>query len=85
MMDPQKTWDDMLNALQRKQWDEAKELADNLYGWLRRRGFPPTTVGDESLGKQWHDTVAQFVCLIVANKVNEIHKRRRRREREEAE
>jgi len=44
-MDPHQTWADMLDALNRKDWDEAKELADALYEWLRNGGFPPTTVG----------------------------------------
>ena len=84
-MDPQQTWLDMLDALQRKQWDDAKELADSLYDWIRKGGFPPTTVGDESLGKNWHKTVAQFVCLAVANKVDDVQKRRRNSERTRGE
>ena len=77
-MDPQQTWADMLDALQRKEWDNAKELADALYEWLRKGGFPPTTVGDESLGKQWHKTIAHFTCLSVANKVDDVRKRKSR-------
>jgi hypothetical protein len=78
-MDPQQTWADMLDALKRKEWDEAKELADALYEWLRKGGFPPTTVGDESLGKTWHKTIAHFTCLAVANKVEEVRQRRERK------
>jgi len=66
----------MLDALQSKQWDDAKELADALYEWIRKGGFPPTTVGDESLGKTWHKTMASFTCLAVANKVDDVRKRR---------
>lgn len=80
-MDPHQTWLDMLDALKRKQWDDAKELSDSLYEWIRKGGFPPTTVGDESLGKNWHKTVAQFVCLAVANKVDDVQRRRRNSER----
>jgi hypothetical protein len=78
-MDPQQTLTDMLDALRRKQWDEAKELADALYEWIRKGGFPPVTIGDESLGKNWHKTIASFACLAVANKVDDIRKRRERR------
>lgn len=74
-MDPQQTWTDMLDALKCKRWDDAKEAADELYEWVRKRGFPPTTVGDESLGVEWHRTIASFVCLIVANKVDTLKKR----------
>lgn len=77
-MDPQQTWADMLDALKRKEWDDAKELADALYEWLRKGGFPPTTIGDEALGKQWHKTIAHFTCLAVANKVDDVRKRRSR-------
>lgn len=76
MMDPQQAWQDMLDALQSRQWDEAKELANALYEWIRKGGFPPTTVGEESLGKRWHKTIASFTCLAVANKVDDVRKRR---------
>lgn len=79
-MDPHRTWADMLDALKRKEWDDAKELADALYEWLRKGGFPPTTVGDESLGKQWHKTIASFTCLAIANKVEDVRKQRRKRQ-----
>lgn len=77
-MDPQQTWADMLIALQRKEWDNARELADALCEWLRKGGFPPTTVGDESLGMPWHKSIAYFISLAVANKVDDVRKRRRR-------
>ena len=78
-MDPHQTWADMLDALKRKEWGQAKELADVLYEWIRKGGFPPVTIGDESLGKNWHKTITTFTCLAVANRVDDIHKRRNRR------
>lgn len=78
-MDPQQTWTDMLEALKNKQWDEAKELADALYAWIGKGGFPPTTVGDESLGKNWHKTIAHFTCLAVTNKAEEVRTQRAKR------
>lgn len=79
-MAPQQTWTDMLDALRLKQWDEAKELADALDEWTRKGGFPPVTIGDESLGKNWHKTITSFACLAVANKVNDIRERHERRQ-----
>jgi hypothetical protein len=78
-MDPQQTLADMLTALKEKRWDDAKELADALHGWLVKGGFPPTTLGDISLGKVWHRTVATFVCLAASSKVDDILRRRQRR------
>lgn len=60
--------------------DAPKELADALYEWIRKGGFPPVTIGDESLGKNWHKTIATFACLAVANRVEDIRKRRGRRQ-----
>ena len=67
----------MLDALERKQWEPAKELADSLYEWLKNGGFPPVTVGNKSIGKRWHHAVAQFVCLAIASKVHDVQKRKR--------
>ena len=62
-----------------------QELADSLYEWLKKGGFPPTTIGAKSIGKKWHAAVAQFVCLAIASKVNDIAKRRSRRKQEESQ
>lgn len=78
-MDPQQTLADMLTALQEKRWDDAKELADALHEWLVKGGFPPTTLGDVSLGREWHRAVATFACLAASSKVDDIRKRRTRR------
>ena len=72
----------MFEALERKQWEPAKELADALYEWLKDGGFPPITIGAKSIGKRWHAAVAQFVCLAVASKVNDIAKRAERRSKD---
>lgn len=48
-MDPQETWSEMLDAFEQKQWELAKELADALYEWLEKGGFPPTTIGAKAL------------------------------------
>ena len=79
-MDPQQTWQDMLEAVHQKQWDEARQLADDLHGWLRNKGFPPLTIGDRSFGKTWHVTIATFTCLAVINRADEIRKLRRSRQ-----
>ena len=71
-MDPQKSWTEMLDALKQENGDEAREFADALLEWLRIDGFPPVTVGDESLGKKWHTTIASFVCHFVRTRSKEV-------------
>jgi len=60
-MDPQQTWTDMLDALKQNDHDEAKELAGALLEWLGKGGFPPIVVGDESIGADWHRTIAAVI------------------------
>ncbi|HQX53809.1 MAG TPA: hypothetical protein PLR25_28095 [Planctomycetaceae bacterium] len=78
-MDPQQTLTFMLDALEEKRREDAKELADALHEWLVKGGFPPTTLGDSSLGKEWHRAIATFACLAAASTVEDILKRRQRR------
>ena len=70
-MDPQQTWTDLLDALKQNDHDESRELAEALLEWLRRGGFPPIVVGDESLGADWHRSIAAFICRCVVNRMNE--------------
>ncbi len=74
-MNPNQTWEEMLKALKRKDWDKAEKLALALNDWLNAGKAPPHTVGDQSLGKRWHRTVASFVCLCIINKVKKIRNR----------
>ncbi len=84
-MDPQQTLTDLLEAMRAKEWDEAKNLAEALHQWLVNRGFPPTTIGDPSLGTEWHRAIATFVCMAAISKVKDIHARRAKKlQREKA-
>jgi hypothetical protein len=40
-MDPQATWDLLLDAYQEQDWPLVTERAESLLGWLARGGFPP--------------------------------------------
>ena len=62
----------MLDALKQENREVAREFADALLEWLRRDGFPPVTIGDESLGRKWHTTIASFVGRFVRTRSNEI-------------
>lgn len=77
-MDPQQTLTDLLDALGRRDWDRVDELSDALLTWMENRGFPPVTIGPESLGKEWHRAVATFVCHAAASKARDARRRRQK-------
>ena len=74
-MDPQVTWTELLQARMERDWDRAEELAENLMGWMDKKGFPPETVGSRTIGRGWHRAVAQFVCCLILSEVKAARKR----------
>lgn len=40
-MDPTVCYDDLMTAIDDHQWEDAAELARNLWNWLANGGFPP--------------------------------------------
>ena len=78
-MDPQATWNELLEARLERDWDRAEELANALLDWMQRSGFPPDTVGNRQLGTRWHHAVANFVCHLVLADVRQARKRARRK------
>lgn len=83
-MDPQATLNELLAAVESREWDRVDELSEALLEWMQRGGFPPQTLGSQKLGKQWHRAVATFVCHAAASKSRDAAKRRRRREEADA-
>jgi len=77
-MDPQATLTELLEAIGKRDWDRVRELSNALLGWMESGGFPPTVVGPDSLGKQWHRTMATFVCHAAVSRANDAAKRRKR-------
>lgn len=67
-MDPQAAFHEMLMVLRDQDWECVQEAADTLRTWMNRGGFPPETVGADSLGAEWHGTVAAFVCDLAASR-----------------
>lgn len=78
-MDPDVALKELLDAVQSRAWDRVEELADGLLSWMKKRGFPPTTLGPKELGRQWHTTIATFVCYAAQSKVRDARKRRSRK------
>lgn len=78
-MDPQQTLIDMLDALNRNEYEEAIELAEALLEWLRKGGFPPIVVGEKSLDIVWHREIACLICRCVTDRITRERKAQRQR------
>lgn len=83
-MDAEATLRDLLTALEDRDWDRIDELTEALLQWMERGGFPPQALGSPKLGKQWHRTIATFVCHAAASKSRDTAKLRRRKEEADA-
>lgn len=77
-MDPQATFNDLLDAVGARDRDLIEELADSLLRWMEHGGFPPLTVGPKSLGRRWHRAIAAFVCHAAQSKVRNARNQRRK-------
>ncbi len=64
-MDPQATWNELLDCYNRKQFEEALAAAENLNQWLQRGGFPPTVTAQVSAGDELHRVIALAVVQHV--------------------
>ena len=78
-MDPDAALKDLLDAVNDRDWGRVEELAAGLLSWMEKRGFPPITLGPKELGRNWHCTLAQFVCYAAQAKVRDARKRRSRK------
>ena len=77
-MDPQATWNEMLEAVSLRDWEEAGERAESLLGWMRRGGVPPQTVGIVQ-HRQWNRPMAEFGCLLTLQLLKTARARRNRK------
>ena len=64
-MDPQATWQRLLDAYSAHDWAEAKEAAEDLLVWLRRCGFPPQILPNPPMDDAWNRAVAVAACRFV--------------------
>ena len=49
-MDPQTTWNSLLEEWAKRNWLDVSELAEALLEWLSKDGFPPKTIGSRRFG-----------------------------------
>lgn len=64
-MDPQVTWQRLLDAYSERNWPEAQEAAEDLLIWLERGGFPPQILPDSPMHDAWNRTVVHAACSFV--------------------
>lgn len=60
-MDPNETLRQIAAAVEAGEIDQTDDLIDALQQWTARGGFPPRTIGPESLGTIWHLAVTKAV------------------------
>ena len=64
-MDPQDTWQRLLDAYSSLERGEAKEAAEDLLVWLRGGGFPPQTLPNRAMDDAWNRAIAEAACRFV--------------------
>ena len=77
-MDPQAAWNEMLEAVAQRDWDQALDRAEGLLGWMRKGGMPPQTA-HITMRRQWNRTMAEFGCLMALQFVRKARQREQRR------
>ena len=75
-MDPQATWNEMLEAIFQRDWEIAQERSGALLEWMEKGGFPPQTAGI-SMHSQWNQAMAKFGCLMTLQLVKKAQKRKK--------
>jgi hypothetical protein len=68
-MDPQATWNQLLDAYAAGDWDVIEERATDLIAWLDRGGFPPKVLNRPSPGADWDRALARTGCLLALETV----------------
>jgi hypothetical protein len=66
-MDPQATWQQLIDAFIDRDWHQVQESADALLDWLRKEGFPPETITGHSMGTDWNRNVTLAACEFATD------------------
>ena len=64
-MDPQATWNQLLDAYTTCDWEETDACATALLEWLDGGGFPPQIVARTNLGPRFQRILARAVCSFA--------------------
>lgn len=71
-MDPQATWNRLLEEWANGNWLDVSEAAEALLEWLSKDGFPPQTTGSRQMGVDWHRVLAFAMCRFALNRANDV-------------
>lgn len=71
-MDPQATWNSLLQEWAERNWLDVSELAEALLEWLSKGGFPPDTMGNRNLGADWNRELAQTMCKFALQRASDV-------------
>lgn len=70
-MDPQASWDRVIDAWNSCDWYTVVDAADALLFWLERGGFAPETT-ESHVGADWNRVVAQAACQFALKTATEV-------------
>ena len=64
-MDPQATWQRLLDAYSAHDGAWSTEAAEDLLVWLRKCGFPPQILPNLPMDDAWNRAIAVAACKFV--------------------
>ena len=71
-MDPQATWNALLEEWTQCNWLDVSELAEALLEWLDKEGYPPETISTRSMRADWNRVLVLAVCKFALQRANNV-------------
>jgi hypothetical protein len=71
-MDPQTTWESLIQAWCARDWSRVQEYADALIEWLEHGGFAPVTLPNVRLGDDWNAAVVAAACGFALRRSQQV-------------
>ena len=66
-MDPQATWQELLDAWREHDWQRMQDASEALLDWLKRGGFPPEVFPTSGMGSEWNQTMVRSACTYMVD------------------
>lgn len=71
-MDPQESYNRMIDAWINRDWSEVAELAEALLDWLDKGGFPPEPSYPKDMGREWNERVVRATSNFMLSRANNV-------------